>query len=465
MDVSYGQFQRELYRLYSKDPKLDSFSLEHILESIPEVSMLDDVEDSCNVIIRADLDVPIKHDNIEDLSRIDACAATIKYCLNKHWRVFIIGHIGRDKENSLKPVCKALEDAIGRKIEFIDDWIDESKMKLLTGFDSKIKNVKNSPVFLMENMRKYNIETSLWKVKENEFEAICKSMYSLATDIRDKISEVEINEAIAASNFDFSSCVLPIVMRRTALGSYISEEFKNHIVGARRANMVVFSGLKIDKLDNLESILNYRPLVMIIVAGSLAMALKKADAQLHGSNFCIGRAEKEENAKCFISKDRIDQGKRIVAKCKEKNVDLVLPIDFVLDNGEISTIIPGDKTQLDIGPTTRKLIAEKIDEYIDISKKLKDRSAMFYNGVFGKFEDPKFEHGTKEFIPLLKKMTTAGIDTYVGGGEGRLALQKYGSLDDVTHAFTAGGTVLKSLTNKNIVYLKSMYIQNKRDQE
>jgi 3-phosphoglycerate kinase len=95
-----------------------------------------------------------------------------------------------------------------------------------------------------------------------------------------------------------------------------------------------------------------------------------------------------------------------------------------------------------------------------MSKTSTTQYSMFYNGVFGKFEDERFENGTKSFIELLKIMTDAGIKTYVGGGEGRLALLKYGSLKDVTHAFTCGGTILKSLTNRNLAFLKAMYLQN-----
>src|SRR5258708_19633941 len=85
---------------------------------------------------------------------------------------------------------------------------------------------------------------------------------------------------------------------------------------------------------------------------------------------------------------------------------------------------------------------------------------MYLNGVLGKFEEPQFEKGTRDFVGHLRHMTESGIHTYVGGGEGRLALLKYGVLSDVTHAFTAGGTILKSLSDKRIQYLKAMYLQS-----
>ena len=70
---------------------------------------------------------------------------------------------------------------------------------------------------------------------------------------------------------------------------------------------------------------------------------------------------------------------------------------------------------------------------------------MFHNGVFGMFEDPRFEEGTRKFMAQLKRMTDAGIKVYVGGGEGGTALEKYGQPNWITYCFTAGGTVLNAL--------------------
>ncbi|MGI9457742.1 MAG: phosphoglycerate kinase, partial [Aeoliella sp.] len=78
------------------------------------------------------------------------------------------------------------------------------------------------------------------------------------------------------------------------------------------------------------------------------------------------------------------------------------------------------------------------------------------NGVFGMFEDPRFETGTKAWIPELKRMKEAGVEVYVGGGEGGKALERYGQPDWVTHTFTAGGTVLNALGNEPVPYLASL---------
>ncbi|MGD9636437.1 MAG: phosphoglycerate kinase, partial [Pirellulales bacterium] len=80
----------------------------------------------------------------------------------------------------------------------------------------------------------------------------------------------------------------------------------------------------------------------------------------------------------------------------------------------------------------------------------------FHNGVFGMFEDPRFEGGTKRFVPQLKRMTDAGAEVYIGGGEGGTSLEKYGQEDWVTHVFTAGGTVLNALGNEPVPYLVAL---------
>ncbi|UCC64701.1 MAG: phosphoglycerate kinase [Anaerolineae bacterium] len=462
--ISYDEFHDHLYRIFSQDPELNAIPLEEILNSIPTVDRLQDVPKGTTVLIRADLDMPIKDGRVADLSRIKANSPTIKHCSEQGWKVVIFGHLGRDKNISVAPVSRGYSEEIGKSIELISEWMDEAQLELRDEFVLKVTKAKPGAVFMLENTRKYDIERAIWTASERSFPTICEKMYCLALDIRRRLTEVEINEAIAASNFDFSSSVLPLAMLKTALGFYLSEEMKKHITEARRANMVVISGLKINKLDDLEFILERHTLKWVIAAGSLAMALKKAQAQLDGEDFCIGRAEIDRNEKSYISPDRIEQGKRIIEQCREGEVELILPIDFRLDNGEIAEGIPRDRVQFDIGPKTRELISEKVSEYIVKSKQSSEPFTIFYNGVFGRFEDPRYEDGTREFISHLGTMTQEGILTYVGGGEGRLALLKYGSISDVTHAFTAGGTILKSLSDRHIPFLKAMYLHNKGSQ-
>ena len=88
----------------------------------------------------------------------------------------------------------------------------------------------------------------------------------------------------------------------------------------------------------------------------------------------------------------------------------------------------------------------------------------FHNGVFGMFEDPRFADGTRRFIGQLKRLKDAGVEVYVGGGEGGTALEQYGQPDDVTHCFTAGGTVLNALGSEPVPYLVALAMAANKEQ-
>ena len=119
----------------------------------------------------------------------------------------------------------------------------------------------------------------------------------------------------------------------------------------------------------------------------------------------------------------------------------------------VETLSPGDQ-QFDIGPKTIAHFEQKIGEFIAAHQG--KPTAVFHNGVFGMFEDPRFETGTKSFVGQLKRMKDAGLSVYVGGGEGGTALEKYGQPDWVTHCFTAGGTVLNALGAEPVPYLVAL---------
>ena len=454
-------FTSSLHRIFAKDKTLDALPLEEILSSIPSIDSLSNLPAGTPVILRLDIDVAIKDGVVTDPERLIFCDKTLQYCMARGWKTIIIGHVGRDPSNTALPVAKYLENQTKTKVTFVSDWLDEKNYQIKDEALTAVHAAENGTFILFENTRKYLTETVLWKATEETFAYIAENLYTLSIDIREKLSKVLINDAIAASNFDFSSSVLPLAMEKVALGYFIAEEMKTHITGARESSLVVFSGLKIDKLDDLEAATKRGKVKVVIAAGSLAMALKKAKAQLEGSDFHLGKAELDEKNRAFIPAARIDQAKRMMQYFNENNIEVVLPVDFVLDNGEFSETIPVDKVQMDIGPKTSEIIASTFNKFCEDSKKSAAPYTLFYNGVFGKFEDEIFAGGTKRFIPLLKEATDKGVKTYVGGGEGRMALLKYGHLEEVTHAFTAGGTVLKSLSDKHIRYLKAMHLQSK----
>lgn len=459
--LPFDKFQNDLTNTHSSTSFASTVSLKEVLDKILSISEMGSLIENSVVLIRADLDVPLSPEGLVlDDSRLISLLPTIKFCMDNKAKIVLMGHIGRDPKESLMPVCKYLNEKLGFNITFISNWINEEKLTLDDTAVNQIKEADQGHIFMFENTRKYEVERSMWKATDENIHEKAAYFFPLVADIRNRLADIEINECLAASNFDFSSSVLPLGMRYTGLGMYIRDELVNHFMNMQSANMIVMSGLKVDKLDSLEEIIKFGNTKLLIVAGSLAMALKKAKAQLDGSDFCIGRAESEPTLKSYIDITRINQAKRIVNMCREQMVELIMPVDFVLDNGEISDNIPPDRLQFDIGPKTTDLIKSVLHNYMNLSLETKGNYTLYINGVFGKFEDEQYSYGTKHFMSLLPAATEAGIKTYVGGGEGRLALEKYCKIKDVTHAFTAGGTILKLLSGNQIFYLKAMYIQN-----
>jgi phosphoglycerate kinase len=282
--------------------------------------------------------------------------------------------------------------------------------------------------------------------------------------VAENIAKVYVNEALSAGSLDASSTVIPAAMHQVALGKYIANEFDGPMLKCIESQLVVFSGIKIDKLDDLDAMIARGKITHIFSAGSLAMALKKAAALLAGEDFTLGVTEDPAHADkpYYIPPERIEQAKRMVQSGRQQGIEFVLPIDFTLANGSVVTALkPGDQ-QFDIGPQTSALFAEKIQGFINATVKQGKPAIAFHNGVFGMFEDPRFEHGTKSFISELKKLTDAGVQVYVGGGEGGTALEKYGQPNWVTHCFTAGGTVLNALGSEPIPYLVALRMAAKK---
>jgi 3-phosphoglycerate kinase len=242
-------------------------------------------------------------------------------------------------------------------------------------------------------------------------------------------------------------------MKRVALGEYVSAEFTGPMMRCLDSQLVIFSGLKADKLDDLEAMIRRGKIIRVFSAGSLSMALRKAADALDGKNFCLGVAEDpvRKDEPYYISPERIEQAKRMVSEGRSKGIKFVLPVDWVIQDGSVvAQLKPGDQ-QFDIGPKTSELFEHEIGEFMDI-----DGAVAFHNGVFGKFEEPQFEQGTKRFIEQLKRMTDNGIEVYVGGGEGGAAIEKYGKPSWVTHIFTAGGTVLNALGTEPVPFLVAL---------
>ena len=381
---------------------------------------------------------------------------TLQFGRDRGWKQIIFGHIGREPEKSLNKVRDRLAEIMGCEITFIKDWLNPETLEILPEVSAAIQKAAPGSLIMLENVRKYDIERVLWKAKANDIPKLAPRLAKLANEFAEKVARVYVHEAFSAGSLDASSLVVPAAMERVAMGKYEWGQFTGPLMECLEAVLVVSSGLKIDKLDDLTAMINRGKIRWVFTGGSLAMGLKKAAAQLDGQDFSIGVQEDPAHADkpYYIPPERVEQAKRLIAEGRQKGIQFIFPVDFVLQDGRVSRTIGPKDQQLDVGPETSEYYEKKICEFLD---SIRGRQAVaFHNGVFGKFEEPQFEEGTRRFMKQLKRMKDAGVKVYVGGGEGGTALEKYGQPDWVTHNFTAGGTVLNALGSEPVPYLVAL---------
>jgi phosphoglycerate kinase len=433
--------------------------LKAYLNDIPRLESLADVPSGTSVLIRGDVDAKPGANVGEGDVRLRSMVATLEYGRLKGWKQVIFGHIGRKPEGSLEKVAKRLGELLKTEVPLVKNWLDEQNLTVTDEAHDFIKAAAPGSVIVLENTRAYGIETVLWKAKtEADTAKLAPKLAAFATTMAERVGRVYINEALSAGSLDSSSTVVPAAMDRVALGRYVANEFAGPMLQCLDAQFVVFSGIKIDKLDDLEAMINRGKITHVLSAGSLAMALKKASAQLDGGDFSLGNSEDPSHSDkpYYIPPDRIEQAKRMIQHGRQQGIEFILPVDFILADGSASDTIGAGQQQFDIGPKTIAYFDQKIGEFMQAATTKPQPVIAFHNGVFGMFEDARFENGTKSFMAQLKRMKDAGILVYVGGGEGGTALEKYGQTDWVTHVFTAGGTVLNALGSEPIPYLVAL---------
>jgi phosphoglycerate kinase len=434
-------------------------AMEEMLGAIPPFETMSELPAGTPVLLRGDLDVPVTDGEVTDDVRLRSMLPTIESGLRRGWRWIVLGHIGRQPQLSLAPVAKRLEELCETSVTFVPDWFQEATGSITEQAREAVAGQPRGSLVVLENARKYGLERALWSLSPDEFDSVAPRLLASAEAMRDTFSDYLVNEGLSASNLDFSSCVLPLVMSRSTLGPYTRAELSLAVDELSRVDCVVFSGVKANKIDDLEDIVSSRPLRLIVVGGALAMALSKARSELDGETFTYGLPERDSTDIAHMPDERVAQSRHIIEECRARDIEMLLPVDYCLDDGRIERVIPSDRRQLDIGPETLAHFANV----------LRDRAAdgsvrtAYLNGSVGVFEDPRFASGTKGVIEAFCGLSSAGVRTFVGGGEARAALLQFASEDSVTHAFTAGGTVLKVMKSSPVGYVASSYFANVDD--
>jgi phosphoglycerate kinase len=434
-------------------------TLADYIRAIPGMASLQDVPSGTPVLVRGDVDAKPGAQIGEGDIRLRSMVDTLQFGRDRGWKQIVFGHIGRKPEGSLNKVAKRLAEILKCDVPLIGDWLDESTITILPAAQQQIAAAKPGAVIMLENTRKYAIEQVLWKAKPVDVPKLAPKLAKLANEFADKLGKMFVVEAFSAGSLDACSVAVPAAMSKVALGEYVAAEFTGPLMRCLDAQLVVFSGLKADKLDDMEAMINRGKITRVIAAGALSAALRKAAAQLDGKEVCLGVAEDpaRKDQPYFVPQSRIDQARKMISEGRKKGIKFILPVDFVIQDGSVVENLKPTDEQFDVGPKTSALFEEAVGEFIKLGG-----AVAFYNGVFGMFEDPRFEGGTRRFIPQIKRMTDNGIEVYVGGGEGGAALEKYGQANWATHVFTAGGTVLNALGTEPVPYLVALRMAAKK---
>ncbi len=375
------------------------------------------------VLVRCDFNVPIKNGEITNDKRIKESLPTIKHLIDQNAKVILMSHLGRpkgkpNKEFSLEPVAKRLEELLDKKVLFLDDdkvVSEETK--------SKVEELKDGEVALLQNTRYVEGE-------EKNDEAFSKELSSLG--------QYYVNDAFGTSHRAHASNVGLASNLPSAVGFLVEKEIDimgKAIEDPERPFVAILGGAKVsDKIGVIENLLEL--VDKIVIVGAMANTFLKAEGK--------------EVGKSLVEDDKLDLAKELINSAKEKDINLILPVDVVVaddieavDSSEVVNVdsIPNDKMAVDIGEKTIKIIG----------KELEDAKTVVWNGPAGVFEVEKFSNGTFEIAKILSELDAT---TIIGGGDSASAIEKAGLSDKITHVSTGGGASLELLEGKELPGIK-----------
>ena len=378
------------------------------------------------VVLRCDLNVPIKNGVIEDDGRIRASLSTIDFLLKNNCSIVVIAHLGRPKgeikaELSLQPVAKALGGLLGREVSFSNQ---------IRGLKSKTELLKPSEILMLENIRFEKSETS--KVPSERLE-LAKELASYG--------QIYVGDGFGAVHREHASVYeLPKLLPHAAGNLILAEVavLERLTQNPERPYGVVLGGAKVS--DKLAVISNLIEKVDLIAIGG-------------GMLFTFLAAQGKQIGKSLVETDLIPTVKNLIEQAKKKNVELLIPSDILVakefsNSAEPKLVsadqIPSDQMGLDIGPESSATFAKAIDRC----------KTVFWNGPMGVFEFSNFSSGTRVIANALAQ--NKGF-TVVGGGDSAAAVRKLGFNDkQFGYISTGGGASLEYLEGKDLPGLAAL---------
>jgi phosphoglycerate kinase len=434
------------------DPSHGWPSFDECLDAIPSLDALAELPAGSRVLVRCDTNVVLGADGrVENDARLVSLLDSLQFGRQRGWIQIIHGHIGNDGRQSLRPVAEHLGGLLGCPVAFLADWMDDRTGEVYCSAGESVGRLAPGAVVILENARRYSLELCLWQPRPTSLAPLAGRLMRYARTVRERLAAVHVNEGFAASNCDLSSILVPLVMDRVALGKHVAQELRGPVRAARQAEVVIFSGAKFNKLDDLEAVVRRGQVRLVLAGGLLSLPLLQANAESIGRSVEVGRPDE-------VPAQRVEQARGLLRDMRRRHVELLLPVDFVLEDGRVADTIPSGVAQRDVGPRTLELYSRRLTSFAAE----RPGAAVFHNGVLGQFERPRFAEGTRRFMAMLHGLHRAGLRVYVGGGEGGTALQRLGDPAQVTHCFTAGTTILKALGADLIPYVKALYLSATR---
>ena len=372
------------------------------------------------VILRCDLNVPIKNGVISDDGRIRASLSTIELLLDNDCSIVIIAHLGRPKgeikkELSLEPVAKRLGTLLDREVRFSSE---------ILGLRATTDQLKSGEILMLENIRFLESETS--KVQEER--------QMLASELA-TYGEVYVGDGFGAVHRKHASVFELASLLPHAAGNLVVAEvevLEKLTKSPDRPYAVVLGGAKVS--DKIAVISNLLDQVDVIAIGG-------------GMVFTFLAAQGKEVGKSLVEIDLIPTVKELIERAAEKKVQLLLPTDILVarefSESSSPTLvqadqIPTDQMGLDIGPVSAISFANAISKC----------ETVFWNGPMGVFEFPNYANGTKSIAHALTEIKGMSV---VGGGDSAAAVRKLGFTDkQFGYISTGGGASLEYLEGKQL---------------
>jgi phosphoglycerate kinase len=364
------------------------------------------------VLIREDLNVPVKDGKVTSTARIDAALPTLEAALDAGARVLVMSHLGRPKEGkpdpaaSLKPVADKLAELLGRKVPLAASWLDGV-------------NVAPGELVLCENVR-FNVG------EEADDDALSKRIAALC-DVFVMDAFGTAHRAQASTNgvarFAPVACAGPLLVAELeALGKALESP--------KRPLAAIIGGSKVStKIEVLQALST--KVDKLILGGGIANTILAAG----GVN--VGKS--------LYEKDMLDFSAKLL-RGEFGKAKIPLPTDVVVAKsldadvkGRVTSVreVADDEMILDIGPATAALYAER----------LQSAGTIVWNGPLGVFENPEFAAGTRRVAEAIAESEAFSI---AGGGDTLAAIEQFGVGDRISYISTGGGAFLEFLEGKTL---------------